>query len=79
MLDTAIITKLKKKVETRGIGYQAMLKIIIRVKPGFCIRTRNSTNDAGLFRPQKVRPMSQIALTFFRRKSLGFIRLGSHA
>jgi len=60
-----------------------LIHIPSSIEPGFCIRTRNSTNDAGLFRPQKVRPMSQIALPFFRRKNLGrrqrLIRLGSHA
>jgi len=29
MLDPAIIAKLKEKAETRGIGYQTMLKIIV--------------------------------------------------
>jgi len=29
LLDTAIITKLKEKAKTRGIGYQTMLKIIV--------------------------------------------------
>jgi len=29
LLDSAIITKLKKKAEARGIGYQTMLKIIV--------------------------------------------------
>ncbi|MBK8871264.1 MAG: hypothetical protein IPN19_09510 [Elusimicrobia bacterium] len=29
MLDPTIITKLKEKAETRGIGYQTMLKIIV--------------------------------------------------
>jgi predicted nucleotidyltransferase len=49
------------------------------IEPGFCIRTRHSTNAAGLFLPQKVRPMSLHRPHFFRRKSLGLLRLGARA
>ena len=55
-----------------GLGPQS-------VEPEFCNRTRDSTNAAGHFLPQKVRPMSLHRPHFFRRNCHGLVRLGPRA
>jgi hypothetical protein len=52
---------------------------LFRIKAGFCNRTRDLTNDAGYFLPQKVQPISLHRFYFLSRKTLVLARLGPHA
>jgi|GEM_PF-3367637 len=72
-------SELEKREITTADGKRQLVPYVGPVQPRFCIRTRDSTKDAGHFLPQKVRPWNHHGLHFFRRNRLGLLRLGPHA